>query len=179
MSPIFEYARDLYREMRGEWYVYLEAEYAAAERGANGSMLNVEGRRQGIDAFDLLTAPWSRVLEHASPELVEWFESHGRPSPSRFEREWFTSWLGEEHEPPAMDAAIPLGTAVRFKKYDMIGWPSLERARIVGHEHPGAGLATLYNLRTDSGATIEMASSDSFTVIYESAPAEFEHKADC
>lgn len=106
MSPIFEYARDLYREMRGEWYVYLEAEYAAAERGAHGSMLNVEGRRQGIDAFDLLTAPWPRVLQLASPELVEWFESHGRPSPSQFEREWFQSWLGEEPLPPA-----PLCTA--------------------------------------------------------------------
>lgn len=174
MSPIFEYAADLYREMRAEWYVYLEAEYAQAEAGSGGAMLNVQGRRDAIDPFSLLTGPWSRVIRYAAPELIEWFESHGRPSPSQFEREWFTSWLGEMPEPDAVDAAIPAGTAVRLKDYpSMLGWPSLQVGRIDSFEIPGPGLVPLYNIAMESGARIEMVSADSFVVLHE------RHKADC
>lgn len=101
MSPIFQYAADLYRDMRQDWDAYLESEHAKAEEGSHGSMLNSLGRREGIDPYSLLTGPWSRVIRYAAPELVEWFESHGRPSPSQFEREWFIAWLGEEPLPVA------------------------------------------------------------------------------
>lgn len=126
MSPIFQYAADLYRDMRQEWDLHLEAEYAKAEKGAHGAMLNSLGRREAIDPYSLLIGPWSRVVKYATPELVEWFESHGRPSPAQFEREWFNSWLGEEP-----------------------------------------------NVRMDSGALLERAGADSFTLIHE------RHAADC
>ena len=100
MSPIFQYAADLYRDMRQEWDLLLEAEYAKAEEGSHGAMLNSLGRREAIDPYSLLIGPWSRVVKYATPELVEWFEEHGRPSPAQFEREWFNSWLGEEPPPP-------------------------------------------------------------------------------
>lgn len=100
-SPIFQYAADLHREMRQEFELILEAAYAAAEEGAHGSMLNVLGRREGIDPYSLLTGPWSRVAKYASRELEDWFEQKGRPSVSQFEREWFANWQGEIPEPDA------------------------------------------------------------------------------
>lgn len=111
MSPIFTYAAELYREMRDEFELSVEAAHAAAEAGTNGSMLNKHGRAEGIDAYSLMTGPWSRVIRYGSPELIEWCEQFGRPSVARFEREWFTSWQGETPLPDAdlsamIDAAI-------------------------------------------------------------------------
>lgn len=88
-SPIFAHAADQYREMRREFDVVLEAAYAAAEEGTHGSLLNAAGRAAPVDAYSLLMGPWSRVLKYGSPELIEWFEMHGRPSVAEFEREWF------------------------------------------------------------------------------------------
>lgn len=107
MSPIFQYAADLYREMRQEFELELEAAYAAAEEGSGGAMLNSLGRREGIDPYSLLTGPWSRVIRYATPELVEWFESVGRPSPAKFEREWFANWVGEVPLPEAVEFVMP------------------------------------------------------------------------
>lgn len=87
-SPIFEHAADMYREMRREFDVVLEAAYAAAEEGTHGSLLNALGRREPVTAFSLLTGPWSRVEKYGSPELIEWFNRVGRPSVLDFEREW-------------------------------------------------------------------------------------------
>lgn len=101
MSPIFTYAAELYREMREEFELSVEAAHAAAEEGTHGSMLNKHGRAEGIDAYSLMTGPWSRVERYGSPELIEWCESNGRPSVARFEREWFASWQGETPLPDA------------------------------------------------------------------------------
>lgn len=87
-SPIFQHAADMYREMRREFDVVLEAAYAAAEEGTHGSLLNALGRREPVTAFSLLTGPWSRVEKYGSPELIEWFNQVGRPSVLDFEREW-------------------------------------------------------------------------------------------
>lgn len=184
MSPIFQYAAELYREMREDFELQVEAAHKAAEEGTRGSMLNARGRREGIDAYSLMTGPWHRVRMYGSPELIEWCETEGRPSVARFEREWFAAWLGEEPLPEAVDAPLDLDTLVRLKNYPtMLGWPSLELGRIVGHESPGAGLATLYNIRMDSGARIELTSSDSFTVVHEmpTGPGSgaYQHAADC
>lgn len=111
MSPIFTYAAELYREMREEFELTVEAAHAAAEEGTRGAMLNKHGRAEGIDAYSLMTGPWSRVERYASPELIEWCELHGRPSVARFEREWFTSWQGELPEPDA-DLAAVIDTAI-------------------------------------------------------------------
>lgn len=98
-SPIFAHAADQYRQMRAEFDVVLEAAYAAAEEGTHGKLLNAAGRAAPVDAYSLLMGQWTRVLKYGSPELVEWFEAHGRPSVAEFEREWFTVRQAPEPEP--------------------------------------------------------------------------------
>ena len=38
------------------------------------------GPARGIDERSLFVGPESRVRKYASPELIEWFESHPRPT---------------------------------------------------------------------------------------------------
>lgn len=91
MSAIFRQAALDYREMRSEFDLVLEAAYRAAEEGAHGKMLNTLGRSRGIDAYSLMMGPWRRVELYASPELIEHFRTHGRPSVSDYESEWMLS----------------------------------------------------------------------------------------
>ena len=63
-----EYRDEVYRQWR------------AAEAATNGYMLNRTGLREGIDERSLFAGPESRVRKYASPELIEWFESHPRPT---------------------------------------------------------------------------------------------------
>ena len=63
-----EYQDEVYRQWR------------AAEAATNGYMLNRAGQRVGIDERSLFAGPESRVRKYASPELIEWFESHPRPT---------------------------------------------------------------------------------------------------
>lgn len=88
MSAIFRNAAYQYREMRQEFELVLEAAYAKAEAGTGGAMLNSLGRSEHIDAYSLLMGQWRRVEKYGSPELIEWFQQHGRPSVSDFESEW-------------------------------------------------------------------------------------------
>jgi hypothetical protein len=67
---------DAEREYRDEVY----RQWRAAEAGTNGYMLNRTGLREGIDERSLFAGPESRVRKYASPELIEWFESHPRPT---------------------------------------------------------------------------------------------------
>jgi hypothetical protein len=55
-------------------------QWRAAEAATNGYMLNRAGRLGGIDERSLFTGPEARVRKYASPELIEWFESHPRPT---------------------------------------------------------------------------------------------------
>jgi hypothetical protein len=55
-------------------------QWLAAEAATNGFMLNQAGRRSGIDERSLFGGPESRVRKYASPELIEWFQSHPRPT---------------------------------------------------------------------------------------------------
>jgi hypothetical protein len=67
---------DAEREYRDEVY----RQWRAAEAATNGYMLNRAGLREGIDERSLFAGPESRVRKYASPELIEWFESHPRPT---------------------------------------------------------------------------------------------------
>jgi hypothetical protein len=88
VSAIFRNAAFQYREMRQEFELVLEAAYAAAEEGAHGKMLNTLGRSEHVDAYSLMMGPWRRVEKYASPELIEWFQQHPRPSVADYESEW-------------------------------------------------------------------------------------------
>lgn len=88
MSAIFRNAAYQYREMRQEFELVLEAAYAKAEEGTGGAMLNARGRAEGVTAYSLLMGQWRRVELYGSPELIEHFQKHGRPSVSDFESEW-------------------------------------------------------------------------------------------
>jgi hypothetical protein len=68
--------QDAEQEYRDEVY----RQWRAAEAATNGYMLNRSGLREGIDERSLFAGPESRVRKYASPELIEWFESHLRPT---------------------------------------------------------------------------------------------------
>lgn len=87
-SPIFARAAAQWNDMRAEFDIVLEAAYRAAEEGSGGAMLNARGRREHVSAYSLLTGPWARVEAYGSPELIEHFQKHGRPSLHDFESEW-------------------------------------------------------------------------------------------
>ena len=63
-----EYRDEVYRQWR------------AAEAATKGCMLNRVGRGCGIDERSLFAGPESRVVKYASAELIEWFQSHPRPT---------------------------------------------------------------------------------------------------
>jgi hypothetical protein len=67
---------DAEREYRDEVY----RQWRDAEAATNGYVLNRTGLREGIDERSLFAGPESRVRKYASPELIEWFESHPRPT---------------------------------------------------------------------------------------------------
>jgi hypothetical protein len=68
--------QDAEQENRDEVY----RQWLAAEAATNGYMLNRAGQRGGIDERSLFTGRESRVRKYASPELIEWFQSHPRPT---------------------------------------------------------------------------------------------------
>jgi hypothetical protein len=55
-------------------------QWRAAEAATNGYMLNRAGQRGGIDERSLFVGPESRVRKYASPELIDWFQAHPRPT---------------------------------------------------------------------------------------------------
>jgi hypothetical protein len=68
--------QDAEQEYRDEVY----RQWLAAEAATNGYMLNRAGRLGRIDERSLFTGPESRVRKYASPELIEWFHTHPRPT---------------------------------------------------------------------------------------------------
>ncbi len=64
------------QEFRDEVY----RNWLLAENETNGNMLNKAGRAAGIDDRSLFTGPESRVAKYASPELLEFFDTHPRPT---------------------------------------------------------------------------------------------------
>ncbi|MCF4122189.1 hypothetical protein L1785_14505 [Antribacter sp. KLBMP9083] len=105
-SPIFDEAARQWVAMRAEFDLVVQAAYEAAEEVTNACLLNRRGRAAGIDSFSLMTGPYARVEAYGSRELVEHFETVGRPSLERFEREW----LAARTEWPA-DAAVDVPAA--------------------------------------------------------------------
>jgi hypothetical protein len=56
------------------------ADYLDAENATQGHMLNPAARARGIDPKSLFTGPQARAYKWASPELIQWWSEHGRPT---------------------------------------------------------------------------------------------------
>lgn len=81
-----ERARRRREDAESEYRDEVYRQWLSAEAATNGVMLNKRGRAAGIDERTLFTGPESRVRAYASPELVEYFEYHPRPTRA--------SWFG-------------------------------------------------------------------------------------
>lgn len=104
-SPIFADAARQWVAMRAEFELVVQAAYEAAEEATNAHLLNRRGLAAGIDSYSLMTGPWARVEAYGSAELVEHFETKGRPALERFEREWLAARQGWHVEAEAPDVS--------------------------------------------------------------------------
>jgi hypothetical protein len=68
------------QEYRDEVY----RQWLTAEAETKGYMLNKAGRAAGIDERSLFTGPESRVAKYASRELLDFFDTHPRPTRASF-----------------------------------------------------------------------------------------------
>lgn len=93
----YERRRTAESEYKDEVY----RQWLKAEAATNGYMLNKAGQRAGINERSLFTGPESRVRKYASPELMDWFEGHGRPTR--------VSWFGSATQRRAYHAGTRLG----------------------------------------------------------------------
>jgi hypothetical protein len=75
-----ERARQRRRAAEQEYRDEVYRQWLAAEAATKGYLLSRAGQRRGIDERSLFTGPESRVLKYASAELIEWFQSHPRPT---------------------------------------------------------------------------------------------------
>jgi hypothetical protein len=63
----------------------VDAAWLAAEEGTKGNMLNRRGLEAGVNERTLFTGPESRARKYASEELLNWWETHPRPTEAYFE----------------------------------------------------------------------------------------------
>jgi hypothetical protein len=61
-----------------------EYSYVSAEAATRGHMLNRRGEALGVDPRSLFTGPAARARKYASPELLEHWQQHGRPTEAMF-----------------------------------------------------------------------------------------------
>ena len=69
---------------RDAWKDWAYSRYDEAEAATNGYMLNAAGRAAGFTEAALFTAPEAQVRKYASPEMREWFDTHGRVDLAEF-----------------------------------------------------------------------------------------------
>lgn len=79
-------ARDRRQHREQEYQDEVYRQWLTAEAETNGYMLNKAGQRAGINERSLFTGPESRVRKYASRELLDYFDSHPRPTRA--------SWFG-------------------------------------------------------------------------------------
>jgi hypothetical protein len=76
--------KERYRARESEYQDEVYRQALAAEAATNGYMTNKAGRAADINPYSLLTGPESRVLKYGSPELIDYFNEHGRPTRESF-----------------------------------------------------------------------------------------------
>lgn len=88
MSPIFEQAAAMWRQMRDDYGVYLEAHIAAAVEATNGCLFSKRALSDGITETQLFSAPRATAQRWASPELLDFWASSPRVTLAEFEQAW-------------------------------------------------------------------------------------------
>jgi hypothetical protein len=63
---------------RAVFVEHQEASYWAAEEATNGYLVNAAGERAGIHGRSLFTGNEDRARKYASPELLDYWQEHGR-----------------------------------------------------------------------------------------------------
>lgn len=93
----------------------------AAEDGTNGYMLNRRGKEAGISERSLFTGPEARAKKYASEELLNWWETHPRPTEAHFRGEdtriGYATVRGKRRQLTSEEAAW------RDRYERDIGWP--------------------------------------------------------
>lgn len=93
-SAIFARAAEQWSHMRSDFQEYVENQYALAQRDLGPYLV-----RRGSPALSatLFTGSRTYAHAHASPELIEWWEQHGRMTLEEFERQWLDAHEGAGH----------------------------------------------------------------------------------
>lgn len=86
-----------WRECRAEYELVLYAQYEAAADATNDRLLNLRGRRAGIDPVSLFMGPERRARAYASPELIEHWERRPRLTFAAFEAQWMAAREAEAY----------------------------------------------------------------------------------
>lgn len=89
------------KQRQAEYTDEVYRQWLMAESETNGYMLNKAGKKADIDERTLFTGPEHRVAKYASPELIEFFESHPRPTRA--------SWFGSAQSRRAHLSARSIG----------------------------------------------------------------------
>lgn len=80
-----------WRECRSDYDAVLYAQYEAAAAACSDRLLNARGEGADIDPLSLFMGTRARAYAYASPELIEWWESHPRVTFADFERQWLAT----------------------------------------------------------------------------------------
>jgi len=97
MSLHFDLALAAWRECRADYELVLYARYEAAADATNDRLVNARGRRAGIDPVSLFMGNERRARAYASPELIEWWETHPRLTFAAYERQWIAQHEAEAY----------------------------------------------------------------------------------
>lgn len=90
-SAIFAHAASMWAQMHEDFLLALQAHMDAADEAARGELFSAEGRRAGVSVARLFACNQAAAARYASPELVEFWQSHPRPTLAEFEAAWFAS----------------------------------------------------------------------------------------
>ncbi|MFS0714088.1 hypothetical protein ABC195_09395 [Microbacterium sp. 2P01SA-2] len=80
-----------WRECRSDYDAILHARYEAAAEACNDRLVNRRGQAKGIEPISLFMGNRARAYAYASPELIEWWETHPRLTFTDYERQWIAA----------------------------------------------------------------------------------------
>jgi hypothetical protein len=86
-SAAVQFGIDIYKQIRAEFEDYRLSAYEAASEACRGRLINDRGEKAGIDAWDLFIGNGIRARAYASPELIEFWETHPRITVAEYERQ--------------------------------------------------------------------------------------------